>query len=233
MSEIETTLSDIRLFLQSLKTDLPEVFAKDAPAADQQGKILYMGDFYDADITVDAEAEPSVKYDADTYKFLVTIKNEDDDASDMVETWLREEAGRVLKERSAAWAAKMGVEFNTIFIKDQRTMWGSCSENKNINFSYRIIKMPNVIIDYLIVHELAHLVHMNHAQEYWALVEQHCPDYDSHRKWLNSNRAHIMANTKITYVKPQENTAEQPSAAAEEPQAAAEGEEHEVKPETV
>lgn len=54
-------------------------------------------------------------------------------------------------------------------------------------------------MDYLIVHELAHLTHMNHGEDYWSLVSAHCPDYEKHRKWLNSNRAHVMADTKIKY----------------------------------
>ncbi|MDR0292235.1 MAG: M48 family metallopeptidase [Elusimicrobium sp.] len=200
MSEIETTLSDIKLFIESLKTEMPEVFAKDAPARDISGKVLYMGELYDAVVNAEPEAEPSVRLEDG--RILITVKDENADAGQMAEDWLRGRAETILKERTAAWAKKMGVEFNSIFIKDQRTMWGSCSDKKNINYSYRIIKMPSVIMDYLIVHELAHLVHMNHADEYWTLVSAHCPDYDKHRKWLSSNRAHIMADTKIKYSKP-------------------------------
>jgi len=197
MSEIETTLSDIKLFIESLKTDMPEVFAADAPAGDVSGKVLYMGGLYDAVVKVEPESAPSVKLEDG--RITVTVKDAGADAGQMAEDWLRSQADSILKERTAAWAQKMGVTLNKIFIKDQRTMWGSCSSQKNINYSYRIIKMPAVIMDYLIVHELAHLTHMNHGEDYWSLVSAHCPDYEKHRKWLNSNRAHVMADTKIKY----------------------------------
>ena len=197
MTEIETTLSDIKLFIESLKKDMPEVFSKDAPEQNSDGKILYMGGLYDAVIEINPDAEPKVTFEDG--RFTITMKSEEDNAGTLAEAWLREEAGKVLKERTAALAQKMGVEYNSVFIKDQRTMWGSCSEKKNLNFSYRLIKTPVVIMDYLIVHELAHLLHMNHGQEYWALVSSFCPDYNQHRKWLNGNRAHVMADTKIDY----------------------------------
>ncbi|MCL2887917.1 MAG: M48 family metallopeptidase [Elusimicrobia bacterium] len=200
MTEIETTLSDIKLFIESLKTEMPEVFSKDAPAQDVSGKVLYMGGLYDAVVNAEPDCTPSVKLEDG--RIIITIKDENADAGQMAEDWLRAQAETILKERTAAWAKKMGVEFNSIYIKDQRTMWGSCSDKKNINYSYRIVKMPSVIMDYLIVHELAHLVHMNHAEQYWTLVAAHCPDYDKHRKWLSGNRAHIMADTKIKYSKP-------------------------------
>ncbi|WP_052545805.1 M48 family metallopeptidase [Elusimicrobium minutum] len=204
--EIETTLTDIKLFIESLKSDMPEVFAKDKVKEDIAGKVLYMGDIYDAAINITPEEEPSVKFEDG--KFIVKIKSEQDDAGALVETWLWNQAETVLKERTKIWAEKMGVEVNNVAIKDQRTMWGSASEKKNINYSYRIIKMPNVIINYLVIHEVAHLVHMNHADEYWSLVAVHCPEYNEHRKWLNGNRAYIMADTKLKYVKPQEKPVE-------------------------
>ncbi|WP_424245861.1 hypothetical protein Dip510_000796 [Elusimicrobium posterum] len=200
MNEIETTLSDIKLFIEQLKADLPEVFTKEQEKQQTQGKILYMGNLYTPLIEVVPGAEPAVLFE--DQNIIITIPEESFDISELAENWLRTQAEITLKERTKEWAAKMGIEYNNVFIKDQKTMWGSCSDKKNINFSYRIIKMPVIIMDYLIVHELAHIVHMNHAQEYWSLVAQYSPDYNEHRKWLNNNRAHIMADTKIKYLGP-------------------------------
>ncbi len=93
----------------------------------------------------------------------------------------------------------MGVEFNNIVVKDQQTVWGSCSSKKNLNFSYRIIKMPPAVQDYLMIHELCHLTYMNHQEEYWTMVAQYCPDYKLHRRWLNENKDAIFAEVSLSY----------------------------------
>ncbi len=76
---------------------------------------------------------------------------------------------------------------NQIRIKDQKTRWGSCSSKNNLNFSWRLIMAPERVLDYVVVHELCHLTHMNHGKEFWALVESVMPDYKDCKKWLREN----------------------------------------------
>ncbi|WP_428897063.1 Protein of unknown function DUF45 [Parelusimicrobium proximum] len=221
MSEIETTISDIKIFLQKLKADLPEVFQGEAENLSGQslGKVLYEGDLYDIKITLNPDAENAARFE-DVVLF-VNMKSEEENPSEIVESWLRDRAKEVLAKEVKEWAEKMGVEYNNITIKNQKTMWGSCSDKKNLNFSYRIIKMPKAVREYLIIHELAHLVHMNHAQEYWSLVAQYCPDYNKHRKWLNDNKNFILSDTEVKYAPGMEIPAEEdaPEQAAVEPEA--------------
>ncbi|MDR0953384.1 MAG: M48 family metallopeptidase [Elusimicrobiota bacterium] len=202
--DIETTISDIKLFIEKLKSDLPEVFttaesAGQAAAEKQSGKVLYKGDLFDAKVLLDPATEKSKVAFEDNH-FLITIKNEQEDIPALIENWLRQDASVYIEARAKEWAAKLGVEYNNIVIKDQRTLWGSCSQKHNINFSYRIIKMPKIIIDYLIVHELAHLIHFNHSNDYWATVSGFMPQYKEHRKWLNDNRYAVMAGIDVKYV---------------------------------
>lgn len=68
-------------------------------------------------------------------------------------------------------------KFNKIFIKNQKTRWGSCSNKKNLNFNYKIVFLPEHLAEYLVVHELCHLKEMNHGKKFWRLVEQMVPDY--------------------------------------------------------
>jgi predicted metal-dependent hydrolase len=81
------------------------------------------------------------------------------------------EISRILcEEKCEFWAEKMGVSYNRISIKSLKTRWGSCSSKKNLNFSYKILFLTPKDQDYLIVHELSHLVHMNHSKDFWDLV---------------------------------------------------------------
>ncbi|MBK8483205.1 MAG: M48 family metallopeptidase [Saprospiraceae bacterium] len=78
-------------------------------------------------------------------------------------------------------------EIKSVRIKYNVSNWGSCSSNKIINLSSRLLLTPQFITDYIIVHELAHLVHMNHSPRFWALVEKVMPEYQKAEKWLNKN----------------------------------------------
>lgn len=199
--DIETTISDVKLFIEKLKSDLPEVFAtQDAAAsqAEQSGKVLYMGDLLETKIVLNTSVKNSFAQLADGCLTL-TINNERENLSALAEGWLHEQAKQLLPAKIQEWAQKIGVEFNNIVIKDQKTMWASCSQKHNLNFSYRIIKMPKIIIDYLIVHELSHLIHFNHGSDYWATVATYSPEYKEHRKWLNNNRYAIMADADLKY----------------------------------
>lgn len=89
----------------------------------------------------------------------------------------KEQALILVKERVEWYNALYGFSFNKVFIKNQKTRWGSCSNKKNLNFNYKIIFLPPKHRDYIIVHELCHLKEFNHSKRFWALVEKVFPDY--------------------------------------------------------
>jgi len=78
-------------------------------------------------------------------------------------------------------------EIKQVFLKYNKSNWGSCSENSNINISTRALFAPPDVLDYLCIHELAHLVEQNHSDNFWALVEKAMPDYKDKQKWLREN----------------------------------------------
>ncbi|MFY9394281.1 MAG: M48 family metallopeptidase, partial [Halanaerobiales bacterium] len=82
---------------------------------------------------------------------------------------------------------KLGVSYNKIFIRDQKTRWGSCSSKGNLNFNWRLIMAPLSIMDYIVVHELVHLIHPNHGRDFLKLVESVIPDYKEKKQWLRIN----------------------------------------------
>lgn len=89
------------------------------------------------------------------------------------------------------WIKRLGIQPNRIKIKDQKRRWGSCSSKGNLNFNWRLSMAPDDILEYVVVHELCHFYHMDHSKDFWALVENHLPDYKIKRKWLKDNGQHL------------------------------------------
>ena len=104
-----------------------------------------------------------------------------------MEKYYREQARKKLKERTEYFAGKMGVSYERISIRAAKTRWGSCSGKGNLNFHWKLILMPPQVLDYVVVHELAHRKEMNHSPAFWAEVERILPDYREQRKWLKIN----------------------------------------------
>lgn len=107
--------------------------------------------------------------------------------SEREKTLYREKAREVLNERASYYAAIMNVDYGRVAIREQKTRWGSCSAIGNLNFNWKLIMMPPGVLDYVVVHELAHRKEMNHSKRFWDVVEEVIPDYRIYRKWLKEN----------------------------------------------
>ena len=101
--------------------------------------------------------------------------------------WMIDKAEELIKKKTAEYSITLGVKYNNIRIKDTKTRWGSCSSKCNLNFNYRIIMAPPEVMDYIIVHELCHLKHMNHGKKFWEEVALYMPEYKKHKDWLKVN----------------------------------------------
>ncbi len=103
-----------------------------------------------------------------------------------ISEWYKKQAKTILTERAGHLSMLMGLKFNRLTVRSSQTRWGSCSSLGNINFSYRLIMAPEEIVDYVVVHELAHLVHKNHSARFWQLVDAHYPKSKEARRWLRT-----------------------------------------------
>lgn len=105
--------------------------------------------------------------------------------------WYKKQARRFLEERTAWWADRMGVTYLRIAIRDQATRWGSCSAQGNINYNWKLVLLPVELADYVVVHELAHRIEMNHSRDFWRVVEKELPDYRQKRRKLKGYESEI------------------------------------------
>ena len=108
--------------------------------------------------------------------------------SEFRRSYYMESARKIFKRKTAAYAKKMSVTYGRITIREQKTRWGSCSSKGNLNFNWKLILLAPELLDYVVVHELAHRREMNHSKDFWKIVEAELPDYRERRRRLKECR---------------------------------------------
>lgn len=106
--------------------------------------------------------------------------------------FLADKACEVIPAKVEYYAKIIGVDYGRITIRNQKTRWGSCSEDGNLNFNCLLMLMPDEVIDSIVVHELCHRIYMNHSAEFNALVRKIYPDYDRCQAWIKENGRAIL-----------------------------------------
>ena len=97
-----------------------------------------------------------------------------------------------LTEKTNRYAKIIGVSPNAISVRDYKSQWGSCSRNNKISYNWRLIIAPHRVVDYVVVHELCHLLEFNHTKDYWRHVSNNFRDYKECRDWLRFNGASLI-----------------------------------------
>lgn len=108
--------------------------------------------------------------------------------SEFRRSYYMESARKIFKRKTAAYAKKMSVTYGRITIREQKTRWGSCSSKGNLNFNWKLVLLAPELLDYVVVHELAHRREMNHSKDFWKIVEAELPDYRERRRRLKECR---------------------------------------------
>jgi len=114
-----------------------------------------------------------------------------------VEQWLKSRANKLINEKVKHFASQMGLTYNRVMIRDQKSRWGSCSCRKNLNFNWRLVMAPEPVLDYVIIHELCHLKDMSHSASFWEIVAQHCPKWHEYRDWLDNHCIELNAQLQF------------------------------------
>lgn len=101
--------------------------------------------------------------------------------------WYKKQAKDKLKSRTSYWSKKLGIKFRSLTITSPQKRWGSCDSHNNIRLNWRIVMAPMSVVDYVIVHELCHVPHKNHSKNFWQMLGNFMPDYDTRRSLLRKH----------------------------------------------
>jgi len=168
-----------------------------APPADKDfingDTLLYLGREYELKIKAELslkEMEVKLGENEIIIKYPVELKNKKKRKRKIREfliNWYRSQAKVTINKLINLHKNKLNVEPNNIVIKKQKKRWGSCSSKHNLNFNWKIIMAPLSVIEYLVVHELVHLIHPNHSKDFWETLALLIPDYKDKKEWLRIN----------------------------------------------
>jgi predicted metal-dependent hydrolase len=112
-----------------------------------------------------------------------------------LETLYRRKARERFERRADHFASVMNVDYEEIHVRNQRTRWGNCSTTGTLGLNWRLMMAPPDVLDYVVIHELAHLREPNHTDAFWSLVAERDPDYEGHAKWLDENSVRLIFDT--------------------------------------
>jgi len=182
MDYIENVINKKRDWITKKQKEIAKRSEKFAKKEFVNGEgFLYLGETYKLKFVKLQENE--VVFDK---KFYLSEKNKSE-SKKILENWYEKEAFRKITQRVEFFAKKSGFKYKEIKLSNATTRWGSCSIDGNLNFTWRIIMAPLRVIDYVVVHELAHLRHRNHSSKFWTTVKTILPNYEKEKEWLKNN----------------------------------------------
>lgn len=158
----------------------------------EENKLIYKGKIYN--IIVNITKRESI-YLIDNFIIINSKSKDNTYIYKLISDWYKKMAVELLPSRVYSISRKLNLNPTKIFIKNQKTLWGSCNTKKEIRLNWRLILMKESVMDYIIIHELCHIVQMNHSKDFWSLVEKFDPDYKNNMLWLKEKGNMLM---KIT-----------------------------------
>ena len=212
---VAATVEDVRSFLEKLKADMPEVFRPRQraippsvpafvphpasghllPASGVEKDKGVLIPFQGGKITFETgSGQISGVVEVDGGIRLLLSEDESTVPAHFVREWYLRKAWEQFTASAQRWSAAMELKYRNLRIKDQKSLWGSCTRDGDLNFNWRLILAPPPLLDYLVIHELAHLKELNHSKKFWAIVASWCPEYRRHRLWLRQNDKQLRWN---------------------------------------
>lgn len=143
--------------------------------------LMYLGKNYQL-LVVDEEVD-GIEFDQ---RFKISKANQPK-ANELFKKWYLSQALKKIEPLATKYAKSLGVEYNQFKTSEMKYRWGSCTPANNIIFNWRIIKAPMYVLEYLVAHELVHLLEDNHTPRFWNILSIQVPNYEKAKNWLKKN----------------------------------------------
>ena len=187
-----------RKFIQSKKGWVLEEYLKASKIRqslnsriNSDGHIPFLGRDVPAEVVWDVAEAVGIDFDGEKVCATLPFGTDKDEREELfqhaMKQWYGEQARIILSRRVDYFATLMGLEYGKVAVRDQRTRWGSCSGRGTLSFNWRLVLAPEDVLDYLVVHELAHLRYLSHRVRFRSLVRKWAPHIDESEKWLREN----------------------------------------------
>jgi len=142
-----------------------------------QPQCRYLGNLYPLTIAIDETIKKEViQFDGKTFKCL-TSKTDEVDVTKALKTFYKREAKKVIDKQLRLHQKQIKTKYKSFKIESHESRWGSCSSMRNLTFNWKLMLFPIEAVDYVVIHELCHLEHLNHDRSFWRLVGKLCPNY--------------------------------------------------------
>jgi predicted metal-dependent hydrolase len=189
VAPVNYDFQNITRFIHSRKDWISKVYKYYAKFVEKFGQengssenfLTFLGSVYKLQIVNDIISYNIVSGNLKVITFHVTDRRK---YKQDIMAWYKRETSKIIFERLPLLSRKLDLKYNRVLIKSQKSRWGSCSKNKNLNFNLLLAALPSEVIDYVIIHELIHLIELNHSKRFWDLVKKKDPNYKNHRKVL-------------------------------------------------
>ena len=171
-----------------------------APASYQQGVLIpYQGEQYELQVQVTQEQYVHIDFNSAFIAYIPERLQKKLTQSELGEQirraiifWMKQAAAKQALKTVVFYTPLYQLTPRSITIKTQKSRWGSCGIHNDINLNWLLILAPAGVFEYVVIHELCHIEQRNHSAAFWALVAQHCANYQQHRGWLKRYGASLM-----------------------------------------
>lgn len=155
----------------------------------EEDRVILLGKYYETIIKKSNINRVFIEKD----KVIInTVSLEKTYTRKLIVDWYKKIATDIIGARAMEVSNKISIKPSKIIIKNQKSIWGSCNSKKEIRLNWRLVLMPYAVMEYIIIHELCHIKHMNHSKEFWSLVNYYCNDYKKSKIWLKENGVMLM-----------------------------------------
>jgi predicted metal-dependent hydrolase len=149
----------------------------------EPSSIYFLGSRYRFNVVKDRQPSTMI---SDTLKLITFHVTDLRRYKQHMQEWYKQQTARIIADRLPMLANRFNVKYNKVSIKDQKSRWASCSKKGNLHFNLLLSAAPLNVIDYVMIHELMHLIEFDHSRRFWWLVNEADPDYKKHREWLTN-----------------------------------------------